>query len=142
MNIAKNNKGVVRVIESIIAAALLMGCLAMVPAQQSPQNTNSNLSALGQNALLILDSNSHLSNLVESADWIDLQSSIASALPLTVWFNLTVFDRNMNPLNSFPICNSGVTSNKIASVDYICASQNSAYEVYTLQLQLSEVGAT
>ena len=40
---------------------------------------------------------------------------------MTVWFNLTVFDQNMHVVNPFPICNAGAVSEKIISVDYICA---------------------
>ena len=58
-------------------------------------------------------------------------------LPLTTWFNLTVFDKNLNILNDFSISNGGSVSDRIVSVDYICVSQSSAFEVYVLQLQLS-----
>ena len=81
-------------------------------------------------------------SLIGNHDWIDLKNSIESTLPLTMWFNLTVFDGNMDVLNGFPICNGGAVSNNIVSVDYVCASQNSTFTVYILQLQLSQVGST
>jgi len=130
------------VIEAFLASMLLMSCLAMIPSQPNLQDSTGNLSSTGQNVLLSLDSNGHLATLVDNRDWTDLKSSIESALPLTVWFNLTVYDENMNVLNSFPICDGGAVSNSIVSVDYICASQNSLYTLYILQLQLSQVGST
>jgi hypothetical protein len=92
--------------------------------------------------MLSLDSNGHLSTLIDTQNWTDLKDCIESTLPLTVWFNLTVFDQNMNIVNPYPICNAGTVSDKITSLDYVCASTNSTYAVYILRLQLSEVGLT
>jgi hypothetical protein len=131
------------VIEAFLASMLLMSCLAMIPPQPTLQNSTGNLASTAQNALLSLDSNGHLAALVDNRNWTDLKSSIEAALPLTVWFNLTVFSENMKILNNnFPICNGGVASDKIVSLDYVCASQSSTYAIYILQLQLSQVGST
>jgi hypothetical protein len=142
LKLLEDKKGVVRVIEAFLASMLLMSCLAMIPAQPSLQDSTGNLASTAQNVLLSLDSNGHLATLVDNRDWPDLKNSIESALPLTVWFNLTVFDKNMHVLNDFPICNSGAVSNNVVSVDYVCASQNSTYTIYILRLQLSQVGST
>ncbi len=56
-----------------------------------------------------------------------------------MWFNLTVYDADMDVLNEFPICNGGAVSNQISSSTYVCASQNSSFAVYVLQLQLAVV---
>jgi hypothetical protein len=142
MNFVRNKKGVVRVIESIIATVLLMSCLALIPAQQPIAKSAPDLASTGQNVLLSLDSNGNLASLISKADWASLQSSLESALPLTAWFNLTVFDNNMNPLNSYPIGDAGSSSGKIVSIDYVCANPSSNFTIYILRLQLSEVGAT
>lgn len=142
MRLLRNKMGVVRVIEAFLASIILMSCIALIPSS-SPvtSSTGGNLSSTAQNALLSLDSNGHLANLVDNRNWTALQDAMQSVLPLTVWFNLTVFDRNMNVLNNYPICNAGTLSNNIVSVNYICASQNSTYTYYILQLQLSQVGS-
>jgi hypothetical protein len=119
-----------------------MSCLALIPSSSSVPDSTGNLISTAQNVLLSLDSNGHLAALVDSKNWTELKDCLESALPLTVWFNLTVFDQNMNIINPFPICNAGTVSDKIASVDYVCASQNSTYTIYILRLQLSEVGLT
>ena len=142
MNFVRNKKGVVRVIESIIATVLLMSCLAFIPAQQPVTKSVPDLASTAQNALLSLDNNGNLASLISKADWSSLQSSLESALPLTAWFNLTVFDNNMNPLNSSPISNAGSSSGKIVSIDYVCVNPSSNFAIYILRLQLSEVGAT
>ena len=129
-----------RVIEAFLASVLLMSCLALIPAQKNLANSNENLDSVAQNVLLGLNGNGRLAKLVDDRDWADLKGSLESALPLTVWFNLTVLDQNMNVLNPFPISNAGTVSAKIVSTDYICASQSSDYSVYILRLQLSQVG--
>ncbi len=131
-----------RIIEAIFATILLMSCLALIPASSSVKDSTGNLISTAQNVLLSLDSNGHLATLVDNQNWAALKDYLESALPLTVWFNLTVFDEGMNCINPFPICNAGAVSDKIVSVDYVCASPNSTYAIYILRLQLSEVGLT
>jgi hypothetical protein len=56
-----------------------------------------------------------------------------------VWFNLTVFDENMTPINDIPITSGSAVNDKIVAVDYVCASTGSSYAVYIVRLQLAEV---
>jgi len=141
LRLMDNQKGVVRVIEAFLASILLVSCLAVIPTQPTFQNSTENLVSTAQNVLQSLDSNGHLGTLIDNRDWTALENSIGSTLPLTTWFNLTVFDENMKALNSFPISNGGNVNNKIVSIDYVCASENSTYSIYILQLQLSTVGS-
>jgi hypothetical protein len=142
LKIIKNKKGQVRVIEAFLASVLLMSCLTLIPTQLSVKDSTGSLVSTAQNVLLSLDSNGHLATLIDSRNWTDLKDSVESALPLTVWFNLTVFDREMNSVNPFPISNAGAVNDKIVSLDYVCASQSSTYTIYVLRLQLSELGLT
>jgi len=134
-----DKKGQVRVIEAFFASMLILSCLALIPAQAPPKNSALNLAWKAQNVLLTLDSDGHLANLVDNHDWTKLGKSIESSLPLTTWFNLTVYDKKLNVLNDFSISNGGSVSDRIISVDYVCVSQNSTFEVYILQLQLSVI---
>jgi hypothetical protein len=120
-----------------------MSSLALVPAPASNvKNPTGNLVSTANNVLLSLDSTGHLATIVDSRNWTALKESVESALPLTTWFNLTVFDQEMNTLNPYPISNAGVVNDKVVSTDYICVSQNSNYTIYVLRLQLSEIGST
>jgi hypothetical protein len=139
LRLINDKKGQVRVIEAFFASVLLLSCLTLVPAQTDLEGSSGNLSSTAENVLLSLDSNGKLGLLVDSADWVTLKSCVESALPLTVWFNLTVFDKDMNSLNKFPMCNGGAVSEQIVSIQYVCASQNSTYQIYILQLQLAVV---
>jgi hypothetical protein len=142
MNIVKNKKGVARVIEALLASLLLMSCLSFIPVPANTKNSSANLASTARNTLLSLDSNGNLAALVDCGNWSELKACIASALPLTAWFNLTVFSKDMNIINSSPICNAGTIGDKIVSVDYVCASQSATYTIYVLRLQLSEVCST
>ena len=139
MKLISNKKGQVRVIEAFFASMLLLSCLALIPAQANPKSSAVNLAWKAENVLLSLDSDRHLARLVDNHDWAALGKNVESALPLTTWFNLTVYDKNLNILNTFPISNGGAVSDKIVSFNYVCVSQNSRYAVYVLQLQLAVV---
>jgi len=140
MRLLSNKKGQVRVIEAFFASMLIMSCLAIIPAQVTPKSSAVNLAWKAQNVLLTLDSDGQLASLVDNHDWAKLGQCIESALPLTTWFNLTIYDKNQNILNDFPISNGGSINDRISSVDYVCISQKSAFSVYILQLQLAVMG--
>lgn len=137
MRMIRNRKGQVRVIEAFFASMLIMSCLALIPAQATPKSSTVDLAWKAQNVLLTLDSDGQLASLVDNHDWVKLGASIESALPLTTWFNLTVYDKNQNVLNDYQISNGGSVSDRITSVDYVCVSQNSTFAVYVLRLQLA-----
>jgi hypothetical protein len=135
-----DKKGQIHVIEAFFATVLLFSCLMLIPAPSTePKSTTVNLSSMAQNVLLSLDSNGYLANAVDIGDWGAVKSSVESALPLTVWFNLTVYNQNNVCLNPYPISNAGAVSDKIVSLDYVCVSQNGNYQIYILRLQLSMV---
>jgi hypothetical protein len=56
-----------------------------------------------------------------------------------VWFNLTVFDENMNRVNDVPVTSGSAVNDRIAAVDYVCAGTGGNYAVYIVRLQLAEV---
>jgi hypothetical protein len=121
---------------------LLISCIALIPSPSTSKDSTGNLVSTAQNVLLSLDSNGHLSSLIDNRNWTTLEACVESALPLTTWFNLTIFDKNMNTINTYPISNAGAVSDKVVSVDYVCAGQSGTYTIYVLRLQLSEVGLT
>lgn len=140
MRILRNNKGVARIIEAFLAILLLTACIAIVPAYSTKTQTR-DFSSFALETLTSLDNNGQLAVLVDAENWVALRSCVDSAIPFTLWFNLTVFDENMKPLNPYPLCSSGSVSDNIGSIDYLSASLNSTYRVYILRLQLSQVGS-
>lgn len=141
MRLLRDKKGQIRVIEAFFASILLLSSLTLIPMVQRNQSNGvtAALSSTSLNVLVSLDSNGHLADLVDEQNWASIQSLVQSCLPLTVWFNLTVFDQNMVRLNDFPICNGGLVSDTIQSADYVCASTSANYAVYIIRLQLAAV---
>lgn len=134
----RDKRGQVRVIEAFLASMLILACLTLVPPQSTGVSRSSlNLDSTAQNVLLSLDSNGQLGRYIDSHEWASLGSCLQSAFPLTVWYNLTIYDLSGACLNSYPICSGGAVSNTVSSVTYICVSPSSNYAVYALQLQLA-----
>ena len=133
-----DKKGQVRVIEAFFAAVLMLSSLSMVPTvQKITSNSNNGFSCQAFSTLANLDADGHLAELVDQRNWTALKDCLQIAIPSALWFNLTVFDENMNPLNTVLISNGGVTSNHIEAADYLAASSNGTYAIYTLRLQLA-----
>ena len=110
----------------------------MIPAvQKNNSGSNNVLSSTAFNTLASLDNNGYLSELVDQRNWTALQSCIDVVLSPALWYNLTVYNENMTPLNTNPICSGSPISNHIEAADYLCASINSKYAIYTVRLQLS-----
>lgn len=141
MRLLKDKKGQIRVIEAFFASVLLLSSLTLIPMVQRSQSSGvtGTLSSTAFNLLVSLDSGGHLADLVDDQNWTDIQNLVQSFVPLTVWFNLTVFDQNMAHLNDFPICSGGSVSDTIQSADYVCASTSANYAVYIIRLQLAAV---
>jgi hypothetical protein len=134
----KDKRGQVRVIEAFLASMLVLACLTLIPSQSMGiQRSSINLDSAAENVLLSLDGDGQLGRFIDSSDWASLGNCLEAALPLTVWYNLTIYDSGGGCLNSYPICNGGAVSNQVSSVTYVCASPSSTYAVYVLQFQLA-----
>ena len=141
MRSLKNDKrGMVRIIEALFASLLILSTIALVPSKFAVQPTHyGTLSSEATQVLVSLDSNGDLSKLIEDGNWTSLKNSIQSMLPVSLWFNLTVFDQNMDTLNDVFVSNGSPVSEDIVAEDYVCASSSETYAVYLVRLQLAEV---
>jgi hypothetical protein len=141
MKSLKNDKrGMVRIIEALFASLLILSTIALVPAEFAVQPTRySTLASEATQVLVSLDSNGDLSKLIEDGNWTSLKNSLQSMLPVSLWFNLTVFDQNMEALNDVFVSNGSPVSEDIVAEDYVCASSSETYAVYLVRLQLAEV---
>jgi hypothetical protein len=140
VRLLKDNKGQIRTIEAFFASILLLSCLTLIPvAEKKAGDSTAILSSTASNILMSLDSNGHLASLIGSESWFNLKSCVQSALSPMVWFNVTVFDENMAPINDIPITSGSAVNEKIVAVDYVCASTGSSYAVYIVRLQLAGV---
>ena len=134
------NRGQIRVIEAFFASILMLSSIALIPSQTQVGSSNDQfLYSMARNVLPTLDNDGSLSKLVQSQDWTTLRTEISLALPSSVWFNLTVFDENMNPVSQ-PLISRGTPNGRIVAIDYACVSQGGDFSIYIVRLQLSTVG--
>lgn len=140
MNFKNDQRGMVRIIESLFASLLILSTLALVPSQFGSEQTHYNtLYSEGTQVLVSLDSNAMLSNQIENGNWTSLTNCIQSILPVSQWFNLTVFYENMSIVNDVFVSNGSPVNDEIVAVNYVCATSSENYAVYIVQLQLAEV---
>jgi hypothetical protein len=139
VRLINDKRGQIRTIEAFFASLLILATLALVPSQLGVEKTNyNNIYATGTQALVSLDGNGILANHIEDGNWTSLKNCIQSMLPVSLWFNLTVFDENMTYLNDAAVSNGGSVNEEIVAVNYVCASSGGNYAVYVVQLQLAE----
>jgi hypothetical protein len=138
MRLLSNKRGQVRVIEAFFASVLMLSSLALLPIVTNHASaSDSVLSTQALNTMVSLDSSGHLADLVDAQDWVGLQNYFAAVFPPALWFNLTVLDENLTPLNSVLITSGGSVSDTISAADYLCVSTTGTYHIYTLRLQLA-----
>ena len=139
MSFRANKRGQIRVIEALLASLLILSTIALVPTQLGIEKTHYDTHySEGTQVLISLDSNGELSNMIEDENWASLKKSVQSMLPVSLWFNLTVFDADMNIVNDVAVSNGGSVSEEIVAVNYVCATSNAEYAVYMVRLQLAE----
>jgi hypothetical protein len=135
-----DNRGQIRVIEAFFAAVLLLSAMAMIPSETHVGSSNGEiLHSEAQRTLITLDSDGTLSKLIENGSWTTLREFLQSLLSPATWFNLTIFDEYMNPINDIQICSGSRINENSVATDYVCASLSSNYRIYVVRLQLSNV---
>lgn len=139
MSLRKNRSGQIRTIEAFFASLLILATLAVIPSQIGVEKTHYTiLYSTGSQVLVSLDSNGMLSDNIEEGNWASLKNCIQSMLPVSLWFNVTVFDENMSALNDVAVSNGGSVNDEIVAVNYVCAASSGNYAIYMVQLQLAE----
>jgi len=143
VNFVRNKKGQIRVIEAFFASVLLLSSLSLIPlSQKFPRYSEDEadvFSSVAHRTLISLDAEGQIAELIASRNWSAIKNLIQSCFSAAIWFNLTVFDQNLSYLNDEVICNGGLISDRIYSVDYVCASRSTNYTVWLIRLQLATV---
>jgi hypothetical protein len=120
-------KGQMRVIETILAASIILGAVSFVgvlavrPTSLTYEMTD--LEKMGYSALHDLDQQNLLASFVYEGEWSTLRTALKITLPVDVYFNLTVYDLSgskLNEENQVVYGDSATFSNakNIASITY------------------------
>jgi len=134
-----DQRGQIRIIEAFLAIAVIFSVLLISVTFPSSPNLErqKSLANLGTQALIKLDTNGTLGNLIMQENWTTIKQALDILLPTGASFNLTVYDENMQPINSQTIQNSNLLGREAVSVQYICATQNLYVKFFVLRLQLA-----
>lgn len=135
----KTNSGQIRIIEAFLSALIIFSSIitcASLTVTEDLTNHNDLVSA-GLQSLVKLDSDGSLSRYIDNGNWTDLRDALNLLLPTSTSFNLTVYDKHMNQINTEIISNGGFSSQEIFFIEYICASQGSTFNCYIIHLNLS-----
>jgi len=134
-----DRKGQMKTIEAFLAASIIF--LGLLIAGAFPkvinQDDRTTLSALGMHVLLALDANGSLGELIDQRNWTNLNEHLEILMPISISYNLTVFDQDMNQINTDVISNGGLANTDIESIQYVCASRNSQFRCYIVRLELA-----
>jgi len=140
----KSQRGQMRVIEAVMASLIVVSALAFLyffaasPSSQ-PQET-SELEKIGHNVLHDMDEQRLVARFVYRSEWANLTSALIVSLPTNVYFNLSIYDVNGNPI-SHPLMQYGNkqifdSSKAVACVTYIVPGYQTSYSPRVLVLKL------
>lgn len=137
-----DQKGQIRIIESFLAIAVIFSAvLVSVTFPSSPDfSKQKSLASLGIQALITLDTDGTLGNLILQRDWASLKTALDVHLPVGISFNLTVFDKAGNTVNTEVVQNSNLLGQEAVSVSYVCATRSQAVEFFSIRLLLTWTG--
>jgi hypothetical protein len=137
--VRRQNKGQIRIIEAFLAVLIVFSSFAIFSNLNVTQyvEKSEDLASIGLQALMKLDSDGELGRFIDSKNWTALRDALNIVLPVSVCFNLTVYDEAMNQVNDYGISNGALSSQEIAFVDYVCASQSAVFHCYKIYLHLA-----
>ena len=109
MKIICGNRGQMRIIEVIISLFIIVAALSFTSllsiAPTSPKYEATELEKLGYNVLHDLDEQGLLPRFVYSSEWQNLTSALRVTLPISIYFNLTVYKIERTAVNGAVVDN-------------------------------------
>jgi hypothetical protein len=144
----KNNKGQMRVIETILASLIIVSALAFVnffsvnPSAATYEVKD--LEKMGYSALNDLDQQGILAPQVyQPSEWGDLRTALRLTLPVDVYFNLTICELHGDSLSKITSIVYGdsttfTNAKNVASVSYsLLGNSEYGYDPRLLVLQIT-----
>ena len=141
----RNVKGQMRVVESIMAALIVITAITFLyfsaPTPSSQAYDASELEKMGHNILHDFDGQGLLARYVYRSEWENLTLALDTALPVNVYFNLSIYDSNYHSIGHPLIPPYGdqrifSSSPAVASVTYVIPGYGASYNPRILLLKL------
>ncbi len=136
-----NDSGQIRVLEAFFASAIIFGSLILTgPIYVASKNTNDNrtLYSLGLNVLTELDREGELGQLIAQNNWTEVSSCLSLLLPFGVSYNVTIYNENLEVVNSSPISDGSLEGKNVVSVQYLLV-ERTHLNFYVVRLQLAYI---
>jgi hypothetical protein len=133
-----DNKGQIRIIEAFLAVSVMFtAAVFTTPMSPTPSlERQSSLKKLGMQILLSLDNNGTLGRLIEDEDWGGLRQTMDLALPQGIFYNMTIYDENMQKMNTQEIANTNQLGQEAVMTQHLCVTQSLDVRFYVVRLLL------
>jgi hypothetical protein len=133
-----DNKGQIRIIEAFLAVSVMFTAVVFTTPVSPPPSLDrqSELKKLGMQVLLSLDNNGTLGRMIEDADWSGLRQGFDLALPKGMFYNVTIYDENMQKVNAEEIANTSQLGQEAVMTQHLCVAQSSEVRFYVIRLLL------
>jgi len=137
-----DQKGQIRIIESFLAIAVVFSAVLVSATFPSAPDLSKqeSLTSIGTQALIKLDTNGTLGNMILGQLWSDLKTALDILLPVGVSFNLTIYDEVGHVVNSEVIQNSNLLGQEAVSVQYLCSTRSQTVHFFVVRLQMAWMG--
>lgn len=136
-----NNLGQIRVLEAFFAAAVIFGALVLsgpIYVAFHSRDDNVALYSLGLNVLMELDREGFLGEIIVQGNWTELSNCLSLLLPLGVSYNVTVYDEDLDVVNSVSISDGSLNGKTVVSVQYLLVDRTNL-DFYIIRLQLAYI---
>ena len=136
-----DNRGQIRVLESLFAVAVVFSALLLVrPIYVSFSNKDSQntLYSIGMNVLIQLSQDGELGKLIRQRNWTEISSRLSIMLPLGVSYNFSVYNENLEIINGSAVSNGDLNGRSVISIQYLLV-ERTQFTFYVVRLQLAWV---
>lgn len=133
------NRGQIRITEAFLAVIIIFSSFTISANLTMTRNATKrdNLTAVGFQSLMKLDSDGSLNIYIDGRNWTELREAVNLVLPAGLSFNLTVYDEQTQQINTEVISNGEFGSQDIVFVEYVCSGRNSNFHCYLIHLRLA-----
>jgi len=135
----RNRRGQIRVLEAFLATIIVFSALSLskpIYVAFNGQDDQDVLYSMGLNALIELDREGDLGQLIEQKNWTEISSRLLILLPLGVSYNFTVYDEELGILNDSSISSGNLNGINVVSIQYLLVDRTN-FNFYVVRLQLA-----
>ncbi len=135
----RDRRGQIRVLEAFLATIIVFSALLLskpIYVAFNSQDDQDALYSMGLNALIELDREGDLGQLIEQKNWTEISSRLSILLPLGVSYNFTVYDEELGILNDSSISSGNLNGINVVSIQYLLVDRTN-FNFYVVRLQLA-----